>query len=130
MAEEITEERAEELLRGFADEKLTIPAFFAKVIEADDTSKMGNLDVIELGTPDLPVRTSKGLELFCRDICRDEVFADYWKKKAEIDTSTSLSKDGVLLKLLVTKKSELADLTPKKKENKGYFKKKGEETQQ
>ena len=120
----MSEQQAEDILRGLADEKLTVPAFFSHVVEAEDTSKTGNLTIEELGVPSLQVRVSKELELFCRDVCDDEVFADYWKKKAEIDSSTSLSKDAILLKLLVTKKNEIADITPKQRENAGWFKKK------
>lgn len=122
----MSEQQAEEILRGLADEKLTVPAFFSHVVESEDTSKTGNLTIEELGVPSLQVRVSKELELFCRDVCDDGVFADYWKKKAEIDSSTSLSKDAILLKLLVTKKNEVADITPKQRENSSWFKKKEE----
>jgi hypothetical protein len=127
MPEEMSEERAEEIIRGLQDEKMTIPAFFAKVLENDDTSRVGNLSSEELGLPSLQVRTSKELELFCNDVCNDKVFAEYWKKKAEIDTSTSLSKDAIFLKLLVTKKNEIADITRHRKQNKGWFSKKDKE---
>jgi len=44
---------------------------------------------------------------------------------AEIQTATSLSKEGFLMKLSVTSKKEMADVTPKtKKKNSGWFKKK------
>ena len=43
---------------------------------------------------------------------------------AEITTATSLSKEGFLLRLSVTQKKELADVTAKPKKNKGWFRKK------
>ena len=130
MDEGITEEQAEQLLRGLQDEKLTIPAFFSKVIENDDTTRTGNLDETELGLSNYPVRTYKELEVFCRDVCSNDSWGDYFKKMAEIQTSTSLSKNAILLKLLVTKKNEVADTTPqRRKENKSWFKKKESEPQ-
>jgi len=46
-----------------------------------------------------------------------------------IQTDSSLSKEGFLMKLLVTMKKELADVSPKEtKKNKGWFKSKGGET--
>ena len=120
----MSEQQAEDILRGFAEEKLSVPSFFKNVVESDDNSKTGNLTIEELGLPSLQVRTSKELELFCRDVYNDDVFANYWQKKAELDFATSLSKDAILLKLLVTKKNEVADITPRQKENSGWFKKK------
>ena len=54
------------------------------------------------------------------------MWADYFKKMAEVTTETSLSKEGFLLKMSVTTKKELADVTPKQKKNKGWFKKSGD----
>lgn len=125
MGEEMTEEQAQEMLRDFAEQKQTQHSFFTNVIKSEDTTKTGNLNDEEIGTPDLPERSNKELALFCEDVWEQKDWADLFKKKAEILTSTSLSKDALLLKLAVTNKKEMADLTPsKKKENKGWFKKK------
>lgn len=120
----LTEEEARNMLRQFAEEKETIPSFFSKVVTAKDTTKTGNLSQEELGYPKLPVRTYKELELFSRDIASDSSWGDYFQKMSEIQTATSLSKDAILLKLVVTTKKELADVSPVRKENKGWFKKK------
>ena len=122
---DITEEQAEALLRNFAESKRTLHAFFIDVIKSKDTTKTGNLTEIELGLPTLPVRSYKELSLFCEDIYANKGWNDFFSKMSEIQTSTSLSKDALLLKLSVTQKKELADVSPKpKKENKGWFKKK------
>ena len=125
MEEDISEQQAEQILRGLQDEKLTIPAFFTKVIQNDDTTRTGNLNEEELGMSQLPVRTYKELALLCKDILEEPIAAEYFEKMAEIQTSTSLSKHAILLKLLVTKKNEVADITPReKKQNKSWYKKK------
>lgn len=127
MSEEITEQQAESLLREFAKDKDSVQSFFRDVIQSDDTTKTGNLDIDELGMPGLPLRSAKELELFCRDVWSQDCWANYFKSLAEIHTSTSLSKDAILIKLAVTKKSEVADVTPKhKRRNSGWFTKKEE----
>lgn len=122
MSEEMSEKEAEELFRQFAESKQNIASFFTNVVKTDNTTKTGNLNEIELGTSKLPLRTYKELSLFSRDIAGDDSWADYFDSLAEIQTSSSLSKEGFLMKLFVTSKKETADMTPKKK-NKGWFKK-------
>lgn len=127
--EDMTEDEAKELLRQFSESKQNAATFFTNVVKAKDTTKVGNLDKDELGTSKLPVRTYKELELFSRDIAGDDTWADYFKQMSEIQSSTSLSKEGFLMKLFVTSKKELADMTPHKK-NKGWFKKKDKDDTQ
>jgi len=101
--------------------------FLHDVAITKNTTKVGNLNEEELGKPKLPLRTNKELELFCRDIMDQMEFAEYFKKKGEILSSTSLSKDAKLINLAVIQRRETTEslnLTPKKKENKGWFKKK------
>jgi len=128
MSEDMSEQQAEHLLRQFADSKTTIQKFFSDVIKTADTTKTGNLTQDELGTPKLPLRTYKELALFSKDVYGDSEWENFFNSMSEIQTSTSLSKDAILLKLVVTQKKELADLSPsakaQPKENKGWFKKK------
>jgi len=124
---DMTEKEAEEILRQFGEGKSNFHSFLTKVVESEDTTKTGNLTQEELGMPRLPVRTYKELELFCKDIANDEFTADFFGKMSEIQTSTSTSKDALILKLAATIRKELADVTPKsKKKNSGWFKKKGD----
>jgi hypothetical protein len=106
-----------------AEEKQNVHAFLHNVAVAADTTKTGYLKEEELGMPVLPVRTYKELALFCEDVADMSYFSDYFRRKAEIATSTSLSKDAKLLTLAVLQKREVADITPKepRKENKGWF---------
>ncbi|GBE19357.1 MAG TPA: hypothetical protein ENG87_05810 [Candidatus Pacearchaeota archaeon] len=124
MNEDLGEEEAKEILRQFSESKQNVHTFFTNIIKADDTTKVGFLSEGELGIPSLPIRTTKELELFSKDVWSQDAWAKYFKKLSEITTSTSLSKEGILIKLSVTQKKELADVTPSKKKNKGWFRKK------
>lgn len=126
MTESLTEEQAEELVRGFAESRMTIPNFLNNVVKAIDTSKVGNLDEEELGTPKLPVRSFQELEIFSKDVANQKAFADYFHKLSESTLATSLSKKGFLLRIAVTTKKELADVSPERKQNKGWFKPKSQ----
>ena len=110
------------------EEKINVHTFLHNVATAEDTTKLGYLvvdkDVNELGTPRFPMRTLKELELYCNDVANMGYYADYFKKKAEILTSTSLSRDAKLLSLAVLQKREIADTTKKMKVNKSWFKRK------
>jgi len=60
--------------------------------------------------PKLPQRTNLELSLFCKDIVGDYNFSNYFKNMAEIQTASSLSKNGFLMNLVNTLKKELADV--------------------
>lgn len=127
----MTEAEAEDLLRGFADSKQNVHVFLNNVVKTHDTTRVGNLTSDELGRSVLPVRTYKELALFCNDVAGMDYFGDYFEKMSQIQTGTSLSKDALLVKLAVTQKRELADLTPgEKKRNKSWFKSKDEKKEE
>lgn len=122
--EQMSDEQAVEMLRQYAESKANHHSFFTKIIQEEDSTKVGNLAIEELGEPILEVRGMKDLEIFSKEVCEDKSWADYFKKQAEMVNATSLSKDGFLMKLSVTTTKNMADITPKeKKTNKGWFKK-------
>ena len=122
MVEEMSEQQAQQILREFQESRQSLHSFLTNIIAADDTTKMGNLTQEELGTPKVPFRTFKQLEAFSEDIYGDEAWAKWFKKLGEIHTSSSLSKDAILLKAAITQKKELSDMTPKaRKKNRGMF---------
>ncbi|HDK27244.1 MAG TPA: hypothetical protein ENG48_09215 [Candidatus Atribacteria bacterium] len=124
MSEDLTPEE-KEILRQLNEGKQNVHSFFTNIIKTKDTTKTGNLTSEELGLPSLPVRTYKELALFSEDVYNDKAWADFFNRMAEIQTSTSLSKDAILLRLSVTQKKEMADVTPKERKiNRGWFKKK------
>ncbi len=126
---EMTTEQAEEFIKSLGvapipEEKHSVHSFLHKVATADDTTKLGNLKEEEVGLPRLPLRTYKELALFCKEIANMNYFSNYFNKKAEILTSTSLSKEALLLKLAVVIKREQSNIIKAPAENKGWFKKK------
>jgi len=124
MNNDITEQEAQDMLRQFSESRANMHTFFTNIVKTPDTTKTGNLNSEELGMPKLPVRTLKELALFSKEIANDDGWSDWFNKLSEIQTSTSLSKDALLVKLAVTSKKELADVTPTKKANRGWFKSK------
>jgi len=118
-----SDKEAQEIMRQFNEGKQNMHSFLGKIIESDDTIKVGNISEEELGTPKLPLRTYKELELFCNDIADDNNFSEYFKKMAEVQTSTSLSKDAILLNLVNTLRKEVGDITKRRKRNSGWFSK-------
>jgi len=122
---DMSEQQAQDMLRQMAEGKQNMHSFLGKVINQDSTVRLGNLTEEELGMPKLPQRTNLELALFCDDVVGDDTFSSYFTKMAEIQTSSSLSKRGFLMNLVNTLKKELADVSPKPKENKGWYKSKG-----
>ena len=127
MADEVTPEEVNELKSylgmSSTDNKSSVHAFLSKVVDAKDTTKLGNLDTTELGNLNNPVRAFKHLSIFASEVMRNPELANFFNANAELGTSTSLSKGGLLVKLAVTTKkdSTLADITKEKKPNKGWF---------
>lgn len=117
MEEGITEQEMEELLRNatgtatIPDQKFSPHAFLHAVATATDTTKVGNLREEEVGIPKLSSRTLKELALFCRNIADEDSWGDYFEKRAEILTSTSLSKEAKLIDLAVMNRSEIANVS-------------------
>lgn len=123
---EITDEQVQEMLKNYGaptpEEKQNVHTFLAKVAAAKDTTKTGYLSDIELGVTPYSERTYKSIELISRELCNDDIWASFYKSKAEILTATSLSRNAKLLSLAVLIRKELADVTDiNKKPNKGQF---------
>lgn len=115
---------------GVGNETLNTHTFLNAVATSNDTIKVGNLKEEEVGIPKLSIRTLKELELYSREIACDDDWASYFNKRAEILTSTSLSKDAKLLDLSVVNRVETANTTPRpRQKNKSWFKSKNQPEQ-
>lgn len=114
------------------DDKHNIHKFLHDVVTTKDTTKLGYLTDDEVGLPKLPQRSLKELALFCNEIADMKWYGDYFEKRAEILTSTSLSKNAKLLETAVTTTRQIADVTKKAKQlKKSWFGKKDKkETEQ
>lgn len=126
MTEDMTEQQAQDLLRNLAAGKQSVYSIFEKVINKNQsTIRVANLTPEELGVSKLPFRTYLELSLFCKDIVGDDEFSEYFTKMGAIQSDSSLGREGFLMKLLVTMKKELADVSPKKAtKNRGWFRRK------
>jgi|SRR3990167_1435735 len=131
MEEELTAAEKEQMkeLMGYstsgAEGKHNIHSFLNNVAIAEDTTKTGFLTDIEIGKLDNPIRSYKFLALFADKMMGKDGLKQFFLQQSEIGTATSLSRDAILLKLAVTQKRELADVTTKpKKENSSWFKSK------
>jgi hypothetical protein len=106
------------------EEKHNVHKFLSEISRSKDTTKTGNLGEQELVTTPYAERTYKRMQLDCDVLCDDPIWADYFKNSAELVTATSLSKDGFLDKLAIVQRRELADVSPERKPNSGWFSKK------
>ena len=106
------------------EEKHNVHQFLHNVAIAEDTTKLGYLKDEEIGVPKLPVRAFKDMALIADRIMGNDFLREYYLNKSENITSTSLSRDGFLVKLAVVQKRVIEDATKKRKENKSWFKRK------
>ena len=108
------------------EDKHNTHTFLHSVVIAEDTRKIGNLqddkEFSELGLPANHVRGSFELARISDKIMGNEFFADYFKAEAEETLATSLSRGGFLVRQATTNTKNVADVTKRTKENKGWFK--------
>ena len=107
------------------EDKQNVHVFLMNVATADDTTKTANLkddkDFSELGIPSYTVRGAKEMALVADKIMGNNYFKDYFQKEAEITLATSLSRDGFLVKQATVQVKQVADMTKRRKINKGWF---------
>jgi len=110
------------------EDKQSVHTFLFNVATAEDTRKIGNLrndkDFNELGTPSHNVRGSFELARISDLIMENEVFTEWFSKEAENTLATSLSNEGFLVKQATVQTKNVADVTPRRKINSGWFGKK------
>ena len=121
--EDLSVEEQEELQKYLAnipqkEEKLGVFSFFNKVLKGKDTSKSSYLDKDELHS----IRTYQSAALYADEMNLKDV-GTYLKKEAEIVLSTSLGKEGFLIKQIVTQKKEITAKTVSEKKKKWLSKK-------
>ncbi len=107
------------------EEKHNVHEFLNRVVEAEDTSKIANLrddkDVNELGIPTYTVRGAKDMALISDKIMGNNYFKEYFEKEAEDTLATSLSRGGFLVRQATVQTKQVADITKRRKVNKGWF---------
>lgn len=107
------------------EDKQSVHAFLNNVATADKTTKVGNLrddsDMNELGNPSHTVRGSLEMARIADKIMNNTFFKDYFAAEAEETLATSLSRDGFLVRQATTSTKNVADVTKRRKINKGWF---------
>ena len=108
-----------------ADEKHNVHTFLFNVVTAKDTTKIGNLQVDktvnELGIPEHTVRGAKDMQLISAEIMENPYYAGYFALEAENTLGTSLSRDGFLVRQATIQTKQIADVTRRRKVNRGWF---------
>ena len=111
-----------------AEEKHSVFTFLYNIATSKDSTKVGNLrddkDMNELGHPSYTVRGAKSMALISRKIMDNDYFAQYFEAEAEDTNSTSLSREGFLVRQASTQTKQVADVTKRKTINKGWVGKK------
>lgn len=85
------------------NEKEDLYSLFWKTINIKDSSKVGNLDKIELGMLNMSVRDMQKIAIYCNLINYTEV-AKWLNEQSQIVLKTSSSKKGWLTELFVSAK--------------------------
>lgn len=111
------------------EEKHNVHSFLNRVATSADTIKLGNLESEEIGQPSKTLRTYLEMALISNKLMDNDTLSEFYTAKAEIITSSSLSKNAKLINLAVIQKRIVEDETKEKKENKGWFKSKNKDNQ-
>ena len=82
--------------------------FLREIINSKDSRKTGNVSSNELGKPKMGIRPTLKIARYAKAEGLDHV-ASYLQDLAEVDLSTSSSKDGFLSKLFVTQIRKTGD---------------------
>lgn len=113
------------------EDKQNVHAFLVNVIKAEELkklSKLGNLrddkDMNELGIPKWNVRGCLEMARISNRLMGNGFFKEYFEDAAGETLSTSLSREGFIIRQATTQTKQVADITRRKKINKGWFGKK------
>src|SRR3990167_1374322 len=90
-------------------EKDDLYSLFKWIIARTDSSKVGNLDKVELGLLNISVRDCQRISLI-GDVLKHAQFGKFFLGQGEITLATSLSKKGHLVELFVTTQKKSAKL--------------------
>jgi len=116
------------------DDKNNMHTFLLNVVQADEIdkiAKVGNLrddkDLNELGLPIWTVRGGLDMSMISDKLMDNNFFKEFFERQAKNTLTTSLSREGFLIKMNATTTKQVADTTKRKKTNRGMFGKKSEE---
>lgn len=118
------------------DERSNVHTFLLNVVQANESDKIvkvGNLrddkEMNELGRPTWTARGDLRMTLIADEIMENEYFSNFFRKDVENTMGTSLSREGFLIRQATVTTKQVADITKRRKINKGMFGKKTVEEQ-
>ena len=110
------------------DEKHNINTFLFNVAQAEDIQKiikLGNLrddkELNELGLPRWNVRGGLEMAMISDKIMGNQFFKEIFETSVKDTTSSSLSREGFLVRQASTQTKNVADVTKRRKINRGWF---------
>lgn len=110
------------------DEKQNVHSFLVNVVQAieiDKIIKTGNLrddkEMNELGHPTWNVRGCLEMARISDKIIENDFFTEYFEAAAKETTSSSLSRDGFIIKQATTQTKQVADVTRRRRIKKGWL---------
>ena len=113
------------------EDKTNVHTFLLNVVQGDSIgriSKTGNLrddsELNELGIPQWNVRGALGMARISKMIMNNPFFQEYFESQAKETLATSLSREGFIIRQGTTQTKQVADITKRRKINKGMFGKK------
>ena len=113
------------------EDKSNVHTFLLNVVQAEDVEKIikvGNLrddkEMNELGHPTWTARGDLRMALIADKIMDNVYFTEYFEQDVVNTLATSLSREGFLIKQATVQTKQVADVTRRRKINKGMFGKK------
>ena len=107
------------------EDKVNVHTFLRDVVVNKNPTRIGNLrdddKLNELGNPQWTVRGSLDMVKLCDKIMGNEFFIDFFQASAYDTLSTSLSRGGFLVRQASVQTKQIADVTKRRKINKGMF---------
>ena len=110
------------------EDKQNVHTFLTNVVKeegVEHSSKIGNLrddkEMNELGVPVWNVRGCLEMARISRLIMQNTFFQDYFESSARETLSSSLSREGFIIRQATTQTKQVADITKRRKINKGMF---------
>jgi len=110
------------------EERQNIHTFLTQVVQTEEIEKLakvGNLrddkELNEIGVPRWHVRGALEMGRISDKIMNNEFFQKYFEKQSSETLATSLSREGFLIRQGTTSTKQVADVTKRRKINKGWF---------
>jgi hypothetical protein len=110
------------------EDKHNIHSFLVKVVEEEDydrVAKLGNLrddkEINELGVPKWTIRGCFEMARISGLLMHNSFFQSWFLDTAKESIITSLSREGFMIRQATTQTKQVADITKRRKINKGMF---------